>query len=137
MADTFAPDERSAIMRAVRSRHTAPEHQVRRIVRRLGIRFRGHCRELPGAPDLSCAARRAAIFIHGCFWHGHSCARGARMPKTNRTYWEAKIARNKARDRRALAALRRLGWRPIVVWECALKNEAAVEKRLDRFLAAP
>jgi DNA mismatch endonuclease (patch repair protein) len=91
---------------------------------------------LPGAPDLCCAAERAAIFIHGCFWHGHACARGDRMPKSNRAYWTAKIARNKARDRRALAALRKLGWRPLVVWECALKNEATVAARLTRFLAA-
>ena len=134
MADVFSPAKRSAIMRAVRSRHTTPEKLARRIMRRLGVKFRGHSAALPGAPDLSVAAARRAIFIHGCFWHGHDCARGDRLPKTNQAYWRAKIARNRARDRRNLAALRRLGWRALVLWECALKDERATERRLARFL---
>lgn len=134
MADVFSPQKRSAIMRAVRSRHTAPELLARRILRRLGVKFRGHRAGLPGSPDLSVAVSRQAIFIHGCFWHGHDCARGDRTPKTNRAYWQAKIARNRARDRRNLADLRRLGWRALVLWECALKDEAAAGRRIARFL---
>ena len=78
--------------------------------------------------------RRLAIFVHGCFWHGHGCARGARVPKANREYWIAKVARNRARDARAEAALDALGWRVEVVWECELKDQAALADRLGRLL---
>ncbi|MES1202610.1 MAG: very short patch repair endonuclease, partial [Pseudomonadota bacterium] len=74
------------------------------------------------------------IFVHGCFWHGHACKRGARLPKTNADYWRAKIGANRARDDRNLAALKSEGWRPLTIWECELKDEAALRKRLLAFL---
>jgi DNA mismatch endonuclease, patch repair protein len=129
--------ERSAIMRAVRSRDTAPELKVRRLAHGLGFRFRLGGRGLPGSPDLAFARLSACIFVHGCFWHGHGCARGARVPQANRAYWLAKIARNRARDEASLQALRRLGWRALVVWECETRDEAALARRLRRFLSRP
>ncbi len=133
-----APDaERSRTMRAVKAKDTAPELRVRRIAHALGRRYRLHAKGLPGKPDLAFARDMKAIFVHGCFWHGHDCARGARTPKTNRAYWEAKIARNVARDRTALAALAERGWRTLVVWECETRDAAALTERLANFLAAP
>jgi DNA mismatch endonuclease (patch repair protein) len=81
--------------------------------------------------------RKLALFVHGCFWHGHDCARGARMPKANRPYWEAKIGRNRARDVEHRAALEAMGWRAVTLWECELKDEAEVERRLQNELALP
>lgn len=128
---------RSATMRAVKGRDTAPEMLVRRLAHRLGYRFRLHRKDLPGSPDLVFPARRVAMFVHGCFWHGHDCPRGARMPKANADYWRAKLARNAERDRRALDELAALGWRTAVLWECELKDERALAARLAEALDAP
>ncbi|WP_280954471.1 very short patch repair endonuclease [Alsobacter soli] len=127
--------ERSAVMRAVRGRDTTPELLVRRLLRSVAPGYRLHRKDIPGRPDVAYIGRRKAIFVHGCFWHGHDCARGARMPKANRPYWEAKIARNRARDAANLAALAERGWKALVVWECETKDEAALSERLLRFLA--
>lgn len=121
-------------MRAVRSRDTAPEMQVRRMLHAMGYRYRLHSADLPGKPDIVFATRRRAIFVHGCFWHGHDCRRGARMPATNAAYWRAKIARNVARDRETLARLAALGWAALVVWECDLRERDALTARLRGFL---
>jgi DNA mismatch endonuclease (patch repair protein) len=126
--------ERSRIMRAVKSRHTAPEMAVRRLAHGMGYRFRLHRADLPGKPDLTFPSRKAVILVNGCFWHGHSCKRGARVPKINAAYWTAKIARNVTRDRGTLASLRRHGWRALVVWECEIKNERKLAARIRRFL---
>lgn len=128
---------RSATMRAVRGRDTGPERAVRRLLHRLGYRFRLCRADLPGRPDLAFPSRRAAIFVHGCFWHGHDCRRGARAPRRNADYWAAKIARNVARDAGTMAALERLGWRGLVVWECALRDPARLEAELRAFLGPP
>ena len=126
--------ERSRIMRAVKSRDTAPEMTVRRLVHSMGYRYRLHRKDLPGQPDLAFQRRRKVIFIHGCFWHGHECKRGARVPKTNREYWETKIARNRERDSQHDEELRRDGWRVLVIWECQIQEPAAVIDRIRRFL---
>jgi DNA mismatch endonuclease (patch repair protein) len=126
--------DRSAIMRAVRAKDTAPEVTVRRLAHGLGRRFRLQRRDLPGTPDLTFPKDQKIVFVHGCFWHGHDCPRGARAPKTNVAYWSAKIARNRARDAAALEALAARGWRSLVVWECETKNVAALRRRLARFL---
>lgn len=126
--------QRSRIMRAVKSVDTAPEMVVRRLAHRLGYRFRLHRADLPGRPDLVFPARKAVIFVHGCFWHGHDCKRGARTPKTNSDYWIAKIARNRLRDARHGVALAEMGWRAMVLWECELKNEEELIKKLRAFL---
>src|SRR5262249_55877385 len=122
--------KRSEVMRRVRGRDTRPELKVRRLITRMGLRYRLHRKDLPGKPDLVFAGRRVALFVHGCFWHGHDCARGARQPKANADYWLKKIARNRARDAEVQQRLADAGWRPVVVWECELKDEARLAERL-------
>jgi DNA mismatch endonuclease (patch repair protein) len=128
--------DRSAVMRAVKSADTAPELAVRAILRRIAPGYRLHRADLPGKPDIAYGRRQLAIFVHGCFWHGHDCARGSRMPKTNADYWRTKIARNRARDERTLAALSATGWRTLVIYECELKNSAPLLSRLEDALGA-
>jgi DNA mismatch endonuclease (patch repair protein) len=127
-ADVFAPEKRSEVMRAVKGANTKPEIALRKALFAKGLRYRLHG-DLPGKPDLVFPARRAVIFVHGCFWHGHDCARGARVPKTNRAYWTKKVARNALRDAEHAKALAALGWRARIVWECELKDlEGAADK---------
>lgn len=121
-------------MRAVKSRDTSPELAVRALLRGFAPGYRLHRRDVPGNPDIAYVGRKQAIFVHGCFWHGHDCARGARMPKANAAYWRAKIARNRLRDAAHRDRLAALGWRALVVWECELKDKAALEKKLRNFV---
>ena len=136
MTDVFSAEKRSDVMRQVKAKGTAPELKVRRLLWDLGARYRLHRKDLPGAPDIVLPRRKLAVFVHGCFWHGHDCARGARVPKQNRPYWTAKIERNRQRDARAQAELQARGWTPLVVWECELKDAAGLKARLDAALAA-
>ena len=129
------PAQRSAIMRAVKSRDTKPELAVRKLLRSIAPGYRLHRADLPGKPDIVYARRRLAIFVHGCFWHGHDCARGARAPRTNAAYWFAKIARNRARDEATLQALAAQDWRTLVIHECELKDIGALRSRLGAALA--
>ena len=135
MTDVYGPEKRSAVMRRVKGRDTTPEKTVRRLLTRLGARYRLHRRDLPGRPDIVMPGRRLALFVHGCFWHGHDCARGARVPKANRDYGTAKVARNRARDTAARDARLAAGWRVETLWECELKDEAVVSERLAALLA--
>jgi DNA mismatch endonuclease, patch repair protein len=128
--------DRSAVMRAVKSRGTAPERAVCALLRPTAPGYRLNRADLPGKPDVVYAGRKLAIFVHGCFWHGHDCARGARMPKTNAAYWQAKIAGNRARDVKTLAAYAAMGWRALVVHECELRDKAALGARLADALCA-
>ena len=132
--DPFTPAERSAVMRAVKSTNTTPELKVRAMLRALGVRYRLGGFGLPGKPDLVFPGRRAAIFVHGCFWHGHTCPRGARAPKTNAAYWEAKILRTSLRDLANSVRLDTAGWRVLVVWECEIADAEALKTRLAAFL---
>ncbi len=132
MTDVYSPEKRSAVMRRVKSTDTSPEMTVRRLLTRMGVGYRLHRKDLPGKPDIVMAGRKLAIFVHGCFWHGHDCARGARVPKANRPYWEAKVGRNRARDIEHRAALEAMGWRVVVLWECGLKDAAELEAVLRR-----
>jgi DNA mismatch endonuclease, patch repair protein len=122
--------DRSAVMRAVKSRDTSPERAVRALLRPIAPGYRLNRAELPGKPDIVYGRRGLVIFVHGCFWHGHDCARGARSPKANADYWRAKIAGNRARDVKTLAAYAAMGWRTLVVYECELKDKAALTARL-------
>lgn len=122
-------------MRQVKGRDTTPELAVRKLLWRLGARYRLHRKDLPGHPDIVMPGRKLAIFVHGCFWHGHDCARGARVPKQNRAYWEGKVGRNRARDAANLEKLEALGWRVLTVWECELKNAIALEARFRTLLS--
>ena len=120
-------------MRAVGRKNTRPEMIVRRLVHSLGYRFRLHGTDLPGKPDMVFPARRKVVFVHGCFWHGHNCRRGAR-PASNTSYWHPKLARNAERDQAQLEALRERGWEPLVIWECATKDLEGLANELKRFL---
>jgi DNA mismatch endonuclease, patch repair protein len=134
MTDVYPPDKRSAVMRRVKGKDTSPELAVRKALTALGARYRLHRADLPGKPDIVLPGRRLALFVHGCFWHGHDCPRGARVPKQNRDYWVAKIDRNRARDAKSHEALVALGWRVETIWECELKDAAALEARLASLL---
>jgi DNA mismatch endonuclease, patch repair protein len=130
-----APDAaRSRVMAAIRSRDTRPERLVRSMVHGLGFRFRLHCDDLPGSPDLVFPRLGMVVFVNGCFWHRHACAAGRKQPSHNRQYWQRKFERNAIRDIENHKALRRLGWRVLVVWECTLRRPETVKKRLLRFL---
>lgn len=131
MADTVEPKVRSRMMATVRGRDTRPELAVRRALHARGFRYRLHCKELPGCPDVVLPRHRLAIFVHGCFWHSHNCRRG-RRPSSNTGFWDAKLARNVERDRQAQNALRAAGWDVEVLWECSLA--AGVERVLTRLI---
>lgn len=135
--DILTTAGRSERMALIRSRNTRPELRVRSIFRAMARRFRSHVSDLPGRPDFVLDQLKKAIFVHGCFWHGHSGCRNGRMPKSRIDYWRPKIASNQLRDRRRISQLRRLGWSVMVVWECQTRNMSALRKRLEQFLAAP
>ena len=107
-------------MRAVKSKDTTPELRLRRALHALGYRYRLNVKDLPGKPDLVFPKHRTILFVHGCFWHGHNCKRGRRIPKSNTQYWREKIRKNRTRDRKHKKALEALGWRVITVWECQI-----------------
>ena len=108
-------------MARIKGKDTRPELTVRRTLHAAGFRYRLHAKNLPGRPDIVLRSRKTLVFVNGCFWHGHDC-HGTRLPKSNRRFWNAKIKANMARDERNLAECRRLGWRVLVVWECALRG---------------
>lgn len=124
-------------MRAVKSKDTAPEMLVRKLIYRLGFRYRLHNANLPGKPDIVFNKRKKAIFIHGCFWHGHRCKRGDRIPATNTEYWLQKIGRNKTRDKKALEKSELEGWTVLILWECELKGADLLKNKIVEFLISP
>jgi len=127
--------DRSAIMRSVRSTNTKPELIVRRLVWSLGFRYRVHRRDIPGTPDLAFIGKRKVLFVHGCFWHGHICPRGTRVPKTNTQYWVNKISGNRDRDRLIREKLRSQGWKVLEIWECEIRDEQSLARKLLAFLS--
>jgi len=124
--DVHTPEQRSFNMSRIRGRDTKPEMLIRRGLHARGFRYRLHRRDLPGRPDLVFPARRAVAHIYGCFWHGHGCPM-FRLPATRSEFWQNKIEANRARDARAVEALADLGWRQLIVWECALRGPARME----------
>lgn len=126
--------KKSREMARVASKNTAPEIAVRRLLHSMGVRFRLHRRDLPGHPDVVLPGKMLAIQIHGCFWHGHDCKRGARIPKTNTEYWVGKVRRNVERDAHTKAALAELGWRTLVIWECQIKDADVMKTIITEFL---
>ena len=127
------PQTKTEMMRRIKSRDTSPELAVRRLLHALGYRFRLHRSDLPGTPDIALPGRKAAILVHGCFWHQHSCKLG-RVPKGNQAYWIPKLERNVRHDKVVKRQLRTLGWRVLTVWECEVP-QAGLPKRLRRFLS--
>lgn len=132
--DTFTPEKRSRIMAAVRGKNTGPELLIRRFLRSHGVGYRIHNASLPGKPDIAVPRYKVAIFVHGCFWHGHEqCPRG-RLPKSRVEYWKAKIETNKQRDRLVEEKVSDAGWQPLVIWECQLRTRRAASVTLDNLL---
>jgi len=137
MADHVSPEQRSRMMAAVRGVDTTPELYVRRQLFAAGFRFRLHAKSVAGKPDIVLPRFRTAVFVHGCFWHGHSCARGKR-PTSNVAFWQTKIDGNMRRDRKNQSALKASGWSAIVIWQCRLESGTrALLNRLDKLSARP
>jgi DNA mismatch endonuclease (patch repair protein) len=133
MADTRTPEQRRYIMQSVGTKDTGPEMIVRRLLHRMGYRYRLHRKDLPGNPDIVFPGRHKAIFIHGCFWHGHDCPKG-RLPKSRIDYWLPKIERNKERDASAVEKLKAEGWDTLTIWQCEIKDRTSLETTLRNFL---
>ena len=129
MADNRTKASRSALMSRIGGKNTAPELIVRKLLHALGFRFRLHRRDLPGTPDVVLPRLKTALFVHGCFWHGHGCKIG-QPPKSRQDYWLPKIERNKARDAEKAAALEAQGWRVIEVWQCETRDRERLAERL-------
>lgn len=123
-------------MRSVGAKNTGPELAVRKLLHKMGLRFRLHGRDLPGRPDVVLARHRTVVFVHGCFWHGHGCKKG-QLPKSRTDYWESKIAANKARDQTVADSLERRGWKAVTVWQCELKEPEQLSARLRRDFPIP
>lgn len=136
MVDTLTQPHRSWNMSRIRGKDTAPELEVRSLLHGAGYRYRLHARDLPGRPDIVVRTRKLAIFVHGCFWHQHPGCANARMPKSRTDFWQAKLSGNTERDKRNLSALRRAGWRVMIIWECQLRRPSRVAARLQRFMSA-
>ena len=136
MADNLTPDQRIFAMRRVSSENTSPELLVRKILRTSGYcGYRLHRKDLPGKPDIVWIGKKLAIFINGCFWHGHTCPRGARQPKTNEEYWRTKIQRTIQRDQKNRELLSNRGWRVLTLWECELQCEVEILNQINKFMA--
>jgi DNA mismatch endonuclease, patch repair protein len=120
-------------MSRVRGKDTTPEMRVRRAAHALGLRFRLHRKDLPGKPDLVFPKHRVALFVHGCFWHRHPACSKASMPKSRKEFWREKFDANVARDARAEAALEKMGWRVVKVWECETKHDADIRRCYREF----
>jgi DNA mismatch endonuclease, patch repair protein len=134
MVDNLTKTQRSRNMSRIGAKNTKPEMTVRRVLHRLGYRFRLHSPKLPGKPDVVLPKHKAVVLVHGCFWHHHAKCRRATMPASNQTYWRPKLRINSARDAANMQKLSGLGWKCIVVWECQLADEEKLAKRLIRAL---
>lgn len=131
MTDHVAPDRRSAIMSAVRGKHTVPEMLVRRAAHRLGLRFRLHRRDLPGRPDLVLSKYQTVIFVNGCFWHRHTACKLATVPRTNTDFWLQKFEGNVRRDTANYARLTEMGWKVVILWQCEIGRPGTIERAAD------
>lgn len=120
-------------MSAVKQKDTGPEKLVRRLLHRLGYRFRLHRKDLPGRPDIVFSPRKKVIFVHGCFWHGHGCSKG-QLPKSKLEYWAPKISSNKERDKKQIMQLKKLGWKVCVVWQCEIEFTEELQQKLKEFI---
>lgn len=132
--DNLTPEQRKRTMACVRDKDTQPEMQVRRLVHRMGYRYRLHRKDMPGNPDLVFTKKFKVIFVHGCFWHGHDCKSGRKQPKANAAYWSAKLSRNRIRDTANQELLRAQGWVILIIWECELKQPDELTKSIRGFL---
>lgn len=132
MVDKISKENRSKIMRAIRSKNTGPELFVRKILTAMGYRYRLYRKDIPGCPDIAFIGMKKAIFVNGCFWHSHDKCSIAHIP--NSAYWRKKLATNRARDAKAIKSLDSIGWKAITLWECELQDETRVRRMLVKFL---
>lgn len=136
MVDRIDSAKRSAIMRSIGRSATQPELVVRELVKRAGYRgYRFNLSSVLGKPDICWKGRKIAIFVHGCFWHGHDCRHGKRVPSSNIEYWSKKLARNIERDKQNRHTLLQQGWHLIVIWECQLPHNKKISQRIKQFMA--
>lgn len=137
MADVFTRKKRSAVMAAIRAKNTKPEVIVRRLIHMMGYRYRLHCPDLPGRPDIVIPRVQTIVQVKGCFWHGHRCL-GGRLPIANQAYWRPKILGNRARDAKNERRLRALGWKVKTIWECHIRSSSpqTLHKKLVGLLDA-
>lgn len=137
MTDVLSEEQRRRNMAAIRSTNTKPELRVRRALHAAGLRYRLHVRGLPGTPDLVFPSRRVVVFVHGCFWHQHPLCHNVKMPASRPEFWGPKLVANVERDRRQQRALRTLGWRVLVIWECQTKDASKLRRLVERVRAFP
>jgi DNA mismatch endonuclease (patch repair protein) len=133
VADPLTPELRSKLMARIGPKNTKPELIVRRMLHSAGWRYRLHRKGLPGTPDIVFGSRKVALFVHGCFWHGHHCRLG-RLPKTRPEFWSTKIAGNRARDALKVDQLVERGWRVMTIWQCGLQDSGAALHDIEAFL---
>lgn len=133
--DRLSQHHRSWNMSRIKGRDTKPERTVRSVLHRLGFRFRLHCRDLPGVPDIVLKRHRTVIFVHGCFWHRHAGCRFAYTPKSNAEFWLNKLTSNVKRDAVNARKLRGLGWTVLTIWECQVANEQSLKAKLNKALS--
>ena len=131
--DTRTPEQRRRIMQSVKTKNTGPEMTVRRMLHSNGYRYRLHRKDLSGCPDIVLPSRNKAIFVHGCFWHGHGCPKG-KLPKSKLNYWLPKIEQNQVRDARNIAELRDIGWQVLVIWQCEIADSQARWQQLQEYV---
>lgn len=128
--DIWTKEKRSDVMSKIRSKNTKPEKLLRSRLFVAGFRFRIHKKELPGKPDIVFAKYKTVIFVHGCFWHYHGDCPEGRIPSSNSAFWKSKLSKNVQRDKKHIKDLKALGWNVIMVWECEIKNDRFLEKKL-------
>lgn len=136
MADIVSRSKRKEMMSSVKQRHTKPEITVRRLLHRLGYRFRLHSKKLPGTPDIVLPKYKSVIFVHGCFWHQHEGCRKSRRPTSNVEFWNEKLDKNIERDNRKESELKSLGWKVLTIWDCEIKDEDLLIEKIKKFLHA-
>lgn len=132
--DVFTKEKRSRIMSKVKGRDTKPERLVRSLLHGMGYRFRLHRRDLPGNPDIVLPKHRKVIFVHGCFWHGHEDCSRSKRPTSNRMFWDEKLNKNIQRDKSNILTLRNMGWTPLIIWTCEIKDIEDLKMKIQNFL---
>jgi len=133
--DIWTKQKRSEVMSRIRGKNTKPEMILRSELFKRGFRFRVHRKDLPGKPDIVLQKYKTIIFVHGCFWHGHTCSKGVCTPKKNKEYWTNKVKKTMERDYKNLADLNTFGWETLIVWECELKEQDLLVRKLKCFLS--
>ena len=132
--DRISREQRSWNMSRIRSRDTQPEKAVKKVLLLKNIKFRLHAKKLPGKPDIVISEDKKIIFINGCFWHQHKGCKRRAMPKTNTKYWKLKLLRNVSKQKEDISALKKLGWKTYIIWECQTKNQSKLNRKLQKAL---